>query len=128
MGAGDVAALNNLLTGFRGEMSKMAEGSLGVAGAHVETARKYYQTVSDSMPLKDFLTMSDWASKEGQARLGSIQMESDRLKKQLGIKGTTAAAPAAGSGAKDTFIQNAVSHGYSKEEAEAHWNKKQGAK
>ena len=40
MGAGDVAALNNLLTGFRGEMSKMAEGSLGVAGAHVETARK----------------------------------------------------------------------------------------
>jgi hypothetical protein len=86
MGSGEVASLNNVLTGLRGEMSKMAEGSLGVAGAKAETAKKYEQSVNDSMPLKELQKMIQWASKEGQSRLSGIDVETNRLRKELGIK------------------------------------------
>jgi hypothetical protein len=86
MSSGDVSALNNMLAGYRGEMSKMAEGNLGIGGAKEATAKKYADSISDSMPLKEFITMSQWAEKEGAGRLDSIQKETTRLKKSLGIK------------------------------------------
>lgn len=94
LGSGDVAALNGVLVGLRGEMAKMAEGSLGVAGASVESAKRYQDIVNPSMPVKDLQTVMDWAGKEGRVRLSAIDMETNRLKKEMGYEAPPVGIPA----------------------------------
>ena len=80
LGSGDVAALNQVLQGLKQEIAKVESGSLGISGAHVETAKQFDRSISLNMPAKDLRTVFSWAKQAGRERLAAIHDETSQLK------------------------------------------------
>ena len=86
MGSGDVAALGQIISGLQQEIAKVESGTLGISGAHVETAKQFSRGLNMNMPMKDLITVFQWAKQAGDERLNSIDQTSNQLKSDLGVQ------------------------------------------
>jgi hypothetical protein len=84
LGSGDVAGLKNAMMGLRGELGKMAEGSMGVAAVSAHTAQQYRDSINDNMPVGEFVKMYKWAKQEGEARRTGLRENINDIRHRLG--------------------------------------------
>ena len=129
LGSGDVAGLRNAMMGLRGELGKMAEGSMGVAAVSVETAKLYRESISDNMPIGEFVKMYRWAKEEGKSRQGGLRSNINDIRARLGA-GPRKEASDGDSPSKATWMDAAkkANPKASNNELSSYYDKKYGAK